>query len=120
MASRNSAATWLLSAPLIKTQLGQRLAKTGSLSFWIFCAHYPLLFCLWVLWNRGGSELYPIFYLMAALLALLLLPLTNGMARHALPSFYNLLTGSRTRPQAELRMAGNRAAEDRRVRCEQR
>jgi len=111
---------WALSAILIRSRIGRGLAETGGLSFWIFCAHYPLLFCLWVLWNRGGSELYPIFYLMAARLALLLLPLTNGMARHALPSFYNLLTGSRTRPQAELRMAGNRAAEDRRVRCEQR
>jgi len=73
-----------------------------------------------VLWNRGGSELYPIFYLLAAALALSLLPLTNGMARHALPSFYNLLTGSRARPQAASRAVQNRAAEDRQARSEQR
>ncbi|RKD72556.1 MULTISPECIES: acyltransferase [unclassified Rhizobium] len=111
---------WALSAIFIRSRIGQGLAGTGSLSFWIFCAHYPLLFCLWVLWNRGGSELYPIFYLLAAALALSLLPLTNGMARHALPSFYNLLTGSRARPQAASRAVQNRAAEDRQARSEQR
>ncbi len=111
---------WALSAILIRSRVGQALADTGGLSFWIFCAHYPLLFCLWVLWNRGGSDLYPIFYLLAAALSLLLLPLTNGMARYALPSFYNLLTGSRTRPQAEARVASSRPADDRPVRSEQR
>lgn len=111
---------WALSAILIKSRVGQGLAGTGGLSFWIFCAHYPLLFCLWVLWNRSGSDQYPIFYLLAAAVSLLLLPLSNGMARQALPSFYNLLTGGRIRPQAELRTAGNRAADDRRARSEQR
>lgn len=111
---------WALSAILIRSRIGQGLAGTGSLSFWIFCAHYPLLFCLWVLWNRGGSDTYPIFYLLAAVLALVLLPLTNGMARSALPSFYNLLTGSRLRPQVEARAVQNRAAEDRRMRSKQR
>lgn len=111
---------WALSAILIRSRVGQSLAGTGGLSFWIFCAHYPLLFCLWVLWNRGGSDLYPVFYLLAVGSALLLLPLTNGMARHALPTFYNLLTGSRLRPQAGARAAQNRAAEDRRTRSEQR
>lgn len=111
---------WALSAIFIRSRFGQRLAGTGGLSFWIFCAHYPLLFCLWVLWNRGGSDLYPVFYLLAAALALLLLPLTNGMARYAMPSLYNLLTGSRTRPLAEVQAAQNRAAEDRHARSEQR
>lgn len=86
---------WALSAIFIRSRLGQSLAGTGGLSFWVFCAHYPLLFCLWVLWNRGGSEIYPIFYLLASAIALMALPLTNGMARSALPSIYNLLTGSR-------------------------
>ncbi|AYG69524.1 acyltransferase (plasmid) [Rhizobium sp. CCGE531] len=111
---------WALSSIFIRSRVGQGLAGTGSLSFWIFCAHYPLLFCLWVLWKRGGSELYPIFYLLAAALAVLLLPLTNGMARSALPSLYNLLTGSRTRPLAEASAVQIRAAEDRRARSEQR
>ncbi|NLR98342.1 acyltransferase [Rhizobium sp. P38BS-XIX] len=106
---------WALSAILIRSRVGQGLAGTGGLSFWIFCAHYPLLFCLWVLWNRGGSDIYPVFYLLAAGLALLLLPLTNGMARNALPSLYNVLTGSRTRPQV-----GSRTAEDRQTRSTQR
>jgi succinoglycan biosynthesis protein ExoH len=111
---------WALSSIFICSRMGQRLAETGSLSFWIFCAHYPLLFCVWVLWKRGGSDLYPIFYLLAAALAVLLLPLTNGMARSALPSLHNLLTGSRTRPLAEARAVQIRAAEDRRARSEQR
>ncbi|MFS8046207.1 acyltransferase family protein [Rhizobium sp. BR 314] len=111
---------WALSALLIRSRVGQGLAATGGLSFWIFCAHYPLLFCLWVLWNRGGSDLYPVFYVLAAALALLLLPLTNGMARNALPSFYNLLTGSRVRPLAATHTVQNRGADDRRVRSEKR
>ncbi len=92
---------WALSALLIKSRLGQSLAGTGGLSFWVFCAHFPLLFCLWVIWNRGGSEHYPIFYLLACAITLMVLPLTNGVARSALPSLYNLLTGSRTRQRAE-------------------
>jgi len=111
---------WALSALLIRSRVGQGLAETGGLSFWIFCAHYPLLFCLWVLWNRGGSDLYPVFYVLAAALALLLLPLTNGMARNALPSFYNLLTGSRVRPLAAVHAVQNRSVDDRRVRSEKR
>ena len=91
---------WALSAIFIRSRLGQSLAGTGGLSFWVFCAHYPLLFCLWVLWNRGGSEIYPIFYLLASAIALMVLPLTNGVARSALPTIYNLLTGSRTRSRA--------------------
>lgn len=92
---------WALSAIFIRSRLGQSLAGTGGLSFWVFCAHYPLLFCLWVLWNRGGSEIYPIFYLLASAITLMVLPLTNGLARSALPAIYNLLTGSRTRSRAE-------------------
>jgi succinoglycan biosynthesis protein ExoH len=111
---------WALSAIFIRSRIGRGLAGTGSLSFWVFCAHYPLLFCLWVLWKHSGSDAYPIFYLLAAALALLLLPLTNGMARYALPSFHNLLTGSRTRPRAAVRVAQSNVAEDRRVRSKQR
>lgn len=95
---------WALSAIFIRSRLGRGLAGTGGLSFWVFCAHYPLLFCLWVLWNRGGSDTYPIFYLFAAAITLMVLPLTNGMARSALPSFYNLLTGSRTRARIETKV----------------
>jgi succinoglycan biosynthesis protein ExoH len=99
---------WALSAILIKSRLARRLAETGSLSFWIFCAHYPLLFCLFVLWNRSGEDLYPVFYLLAAAITLTVLPLTNGLARSALPSFYNLLTGSRMRPSAGVLTANGR------------
>ena len=92
---------WALSAIFIRSRIGRSLAGTGGLSFWVFCAHYPLLFCLWVLWNRGGSEIYPIFYLLASAITLMALPLTNGVARSALPTIYNLLTGSRTRSRTE-------------------
>ncbi|AYG63795.1 acyltransferase (plasmid) [Rhizobium jaguaris] len=93
---------WALSAILIKSRLAQRLAETGGLSFWIFCAHYPLLFCLFVLWNRSGADPYPVFYLLAVGITLTALPLTNGLARSAAPSFYNLLTGSRMQPRASV------------------
>ncbi|WFU06446.1 acyltransferase (plasmid) [Rhizobium sp. CB3171] len=103
---------WALSAILIKSKVGQQLAETGGLSFWIFCAHHPLLLSLWILWNRTGVDLYPVFYLLAAAITLTVLPLTNGMARNALPSFYNLLTGSRMRPRVEALADGRRATSE--------
>ncbi|MDL2406073.1 acyltransferase [Rhizobium calliandrae] len=99
---------WALSAILIKSRFAQRLAGTGGLSFWIFCAHYPILFCLFVLWNRSGADLYPVFYLLAAGTTLTVLPLTNGLARYAAPSFYNLLTGSRMQRPANVLSADGR------------
>jgi succinoglycan biosynthesis protein ExoH len=90
---------WALSAILIRSQVGRRLADTGGLSFWIFCAHFPLLLMLWIVWNRAGGGPYPLFYLLTAAIALTVLPLTNRLVQYALPSLYNLLTGSRTRAQ---------------------
>ena len=73
-----------------------------------------------LVWNRSGSDLCPAFYRLAAALALFMLPFTNGMARNALPSLHNLLTGSRARPRAGIPAVQSRIAEDRRLRCEQR
>ncbi|TCL71117.1 acyltransferase [Rhizobium sp. BK251] len=89
---------WALSAILIRSRAGQKLAKTGGLSFWIFCAHYPMLLLLWMIWNRTGSDQYPVFYVLAAAITFSVLPLTNSLAKHFLPSVYNILTGSRARP----------------------
>lgn len=88
---------WALSAILIRRPLFRRLSEGGGLSFWIFSAHYPLLFCLWILWNRGGADFYPLFYVLAAAISFTVLPLSNGMAQAALPVLYSLLTGSRAR-----------------------
>ncbi len=92
---------WALSALLIRSPVGRRLSDTGGLSFWIFCAHFPLLLMLWMIWNHAGGAPYPVFYLLAAAITLTILPLTNRLTQIALPSFYNLLTGSRTRSQAQ-------------------
>ena len=62
LAIGGAAGFWMLSALLIKTALGQRLSKTGSLSFWIFCAHYPLLVLLWMVWGKMGINFYPLFF----------------------------------------------------------
>ncbi|RUU06430.1 acyltransferase [Mesorhizobium sp. USDA-HM6] len=89
---------WLASAMLIRTEAGRRLSNSGSLSFWIFCAHYPVLVGLWMLWDRtsnyGG---YPLFYAGAVIVTFSILLVTNrAMARWA-PFAYRVLTGSRSR-----------------------
>lgn len=87
---------WVASSLLVKSKLGQRLAQTGSLSFWIFCAHYPLLVLMWMVWNKGGPDFYPAFYIGAVLLTFAILIVTNAQVRAKLPSLYAVLTGSRS------------------------
>jgi len=92
---------WLLSAPLIKTQLGQRLAKTGSLSFWIFCAHYPLLVFFWILWGKSDLSFYPLFFVLSFALLFPFLTFSNGLCRKNFPRLYAILTGGRTKRSAK-------------------
>jgi len=89
---------WLLSALLIQTGLGQRLANTGSLSFWIFCGHYPVLVALWMVWNRVGTAAeYSLFYMGAILATFAILISSNAVISRLLPGIYQVLTGSRDR-----------------------
>ena len=93
---------WALSALLVRTAPGEALAKLGGLSFWIFCAHYPLLILFWMVWNRiGGADAYPLFYVASPLLALAVLVVSHAAARRFTPSLHAILTGRRQgRPQA--------------------
>jgi succinoglycan biosynthesis protein ExoH len=86
---------WASSALLIRSRLGKRLSETGSLSFWIFCAHYPLLVIMWMVWNKGGPDFYPAFYVIATLSAFVILVVSNAQTRKYLPAVYAVLTGSR-------------------------
>jgi len=89
---------WLMSALAIRSTLGKRLAATGSLSFWIFCAHYPLLVVMWMVWNRiAGDQLYPLFYVGAISSALVILVISNALVSRLMPGLYQTLTGSRGR-----------------------
>jgi succinoglycan biosynthesis protein ExoH len=89
---------WLLSAHLVQTSLGQRLAQSGSLSFWIFCGHYPLLVCLWMVWNRvAPDDGYPLFYTGAIVVTFVILILSNAIISRLSPATYQSLTGSRGR-----------------------
>ena len=89
---------WLLSGMLIETRFGRTLAGTGSLSFWIFCGHYPLLVGLWMVWNRmAGDSNYPAFYLAAITATFVILFLTNHIIERLAPAAYRVLTGSRAR-----------------------
>jgi succinoglycan biosynthesis protein ExoH len=90
---------WASSAMLIRSRLGQRLAQTGSLSFWIFCAHYPLLVIMWMVWNRVDTDHYPLFYVSAILLSFVILVISNAQVRQHLPKLYGVLTGSRSDKQ---------------------
>ncbi len=87
---------WASSSLLIRSKAGKRLSETGSLSFWIFCAHYPLLVMMWMVWNRGGPDFYPAFYLGAVALSFIILVISNAQVRSKLPKLYAVLTGSRS------------------------
>ncbi|WP_338091096.1 acyltransferase [Shinella kummerowiae] len=86
---------WTLSALLIQTRAGQALSRLGGLSFWIFCAHYPLLILFWMVWNRLDIPDYPLFYAASPVLALAILVSTHAAARRFLPSLHAVLTGRR-------------------------
>ena len=74
-----------------------RLSRAEGLSFWIFCAHYPLLVAFWMLWNRAAEpELYPLFYFSTPILALLILIASHKAAKRMTPRLHAFLTGSRT------------------------
>lgn len=106
---------WVASSLLVENRLGRRLSQTGSLSFWIFCAHYPLLVILWMVWNKGGSDFYPAFYIGAVAVTFLLLIVTNGQVRTRLPALYGILTGSRSGDPKPLTQ--NSAAEQTSAQC---
>ncbi len=93
---------WASSSLLIQSRTGRRLSETGSLSFWIFCAHYPLLVIMWMVWNRGGPDFYPAFYIGAVLLSFAILIVSNAQVRARLPTLYGVLTGSRSKKQKPL------------------
>jgi succinoglycan biosynthesis protein ExoH len=102
---------WMLSSIAIKTRLGQRLAATGSLSFWVFCAHYPLLVLMWMVWNRvGTADAYPFFYLGSVVVALVILLTSNAVIMRVAPPLYQLLTGSRGRKAKIAQSVSSRAA----------
>ncbi len=102
---------WLLSALLVQTFWGQRLAQSGSLSFWIFCAHYPLLVGLWMVWNRiAPDDQYPLFYIGAIVVSFVILILSNAIVSRLLPVTYQFLTGSRGRSGRITRSAGQTMA----------
>lgn len=86
---------WALSALLVHTGTGQALSRMGGLSFWIFCAHYPLLIVFWMIWNRLGIPGYPLFYAASPILALVILVSTHAAARRWLPALHAILTGRR-------------------------
>ena len=89
---------WMISAIAIESRLGKRLAATGSLSFWIFCAHYPVLVLLWMVWNRVGAvDAYPVFYFGSVVVTLVILVISNAVIMRVAPPVYQLLTGSRGR-----------------------
>ena len=89
---------WLLSAMVIRSAIGRRLANTGSLSFWIFCAHYPLLVGMWMVWNRVmGDAAYPVFYLGAVAASFVILVASNNLVSRHMSGVYEVLTGSRGR-----------------------
>lgn len=89
---------WFVSAALIRTSFGLKLSRTGSLSFWTFCVHYPLLIGLWMIWNRfADPDLYPVFYALAVLVTFAAVILSHRLALQWVPGVYGVLTGNRTR-----------------------
>ncbi|WP_280732220.1 hypothetical protein [Sinorhizobium numidicum] len=73
--------------------LGDRPTSTNGLSF---CAQLPLLFLFWMIWNRTGSALYPLFYFTAPFLALAILVASHRLMKRLAPVRLGSLSGSRT------------------------
>lgn len=96
-------AFWVLSAILVRTGIGTRLSQTGSLSFWIFCAHYPLLILFWMVWNKTGIDYYPAFFIGSLFAAFLILVPTNAIVSRVQPGLYGVLTGGRNRARGKVR-----------------
>lgn len=88
--------SWAVSALVVRSKLGERLARTGGLSFWIFCAHYPLLILFWMVWNRTGIADYRLFYFTIPFITIAILVAAHGFAKRMAPGFTAVLTGSRT------------------------
>ena len=86
---------WALSALVIRTGAGRALSRLGGLSFWIFCAHYPVLMLFWMIWNRTGLTDYPLFYAASPVLVLVILVATHAATRRWLPALHAVLTGRR-------------------------
>lgn len=86
---------WALSSLLIRTRLGARLGTGSGLSFWIFCAHYPLLVALWMIWNRAGTVPYPVFYFIAPVLTIAALVASHAVMKQLAPGLLAVLTGNR-------------------------
>lgn len=86
---------WALSSLLIRTRLGSRLGSGSGLSFWIFCAHYPLLIALWMIWNRAGTLPYPLFYFVAPVLTIAALVASHAVMKQLAPGLLAVLTGNR-------------------------
>lgn len=88
--------SWAISALLVRSSLGERLSRSEGLSFWIFCAHYPLLVAFWMIWNRASHPgLYPLFYFATPVLALVILIVSHNVAKRLTPRLHAVLTGSR-------------------------
>ncbi|MBC2773153.1 acyltransferase [Rhizobium sp. AQ_MP] len=88
---------WALSGLLIQTRLGSRLGTGSGLSFWIFCAHYPLLVALWMIWNRTEGVPYLAFYILAPIVTIAVLLASHALLNHLAPGILAILTGNRVR-----------------------
>ncbi|MGF6175763.1 acyltransferase family protein [Ensifer sp. 4252] len=88
--------SWAVSALLVRTRVGERLARAGGLSFWIFCAHYPLLILFWMVWNRTEITDYRLFYFTIPFITIAILVAAHGLAKRLAPGLTAVLTGSRT------------------------
>jgi len=104
--------SWALSAILIRSRLAERLSRSEGLSFFIFCAHYPLLIAFWMIWNRSAHPgLYPLFYFATPVLALLILVALHKGAKRLVPGLHAVLTGSRAgRSRAAEKHASDKGA----------
>lgn len=88
---------WELTRLLRDTRLGRALiAAPGGLSFWIFCAHYPILMTGWMTWQKFDIGPYPLFYIVALPVTFCLLLVSHNLVIRWLPGLYGVMTGQRS------------------------
>ncbi|WP_088348008.1 MULTISPECIES: acyltransferase [Rhodomicrobium] len=90
---------WAAGALIAASPFGATMAEAGRFSFWIFCAHYPVLVAEWMVWEKLelGPAFYPLFFVLAFAVTFAGLRASYLAFSVACPDLLRVLTGNRGR-----------------------
>lgn len=92
-------AFWALSGWLVKTSAGQRLVRFSPHTFFLFCAHGPMMVVSWILWHHWVGDVNSIYYVFYFLFIAPFIVTLSWLAERGLfslcPSLHQQMTGQR-------------------------